>query len=108
MNIDCPGCSKRISEGAQACPYCRAPIAAHQTGGSTPDPRDHAEPARQETPGSYISSGVIMAVFAGGLSALFGMDTTVGLLILVAGGVAAQILLLIGVIAKGVQIGNRS
>jgi hypothetical protein len=64
---------------------------------------------RESTPDSYISSGVVAAVLAGALAGVSGFDDgDPGIYIAVIGGVIAQVLLGIGIVAKGVEVGYRA
>lgn len=66
-----------------------------------------------ETPSDYIALGVVLMFVAGILVGLIlaGDDENAGEWAIIVGGVVggvAQILLLIGIIAKGVEVGNRT
>lgn len=60
------------------------------------------------SPVAIIVNGFLMAVGTGVLAAVMGLDTTGGVIVAVVGGVVSQVVLLVGVIAKGVEIGNRA
>lgn len=57
-----------------------------------------------------LSGGIVLAIFAavvGGVSALT-VSPTAGFIVGGLVGIPAQIMLMIGIIAKGVEVGNRS
>lgn len=63
----------------------------------------------QSSPESLIAIGVILALGSGGLACIAGFDDgEKGWLVLWLGCAAAQVVLLVGVIAMGVKIGLRA
>lgn len=63
---------------------------------------------RETTSGSLIGSGIVIAILTGMLAGMAGFDDgDAGVVVALVGGALAQILLLVGCIAKGVAIGNR-
>lgn len=66
---------------------------------------------RASTPGDFIFGGVLIALLAaivGGVVWAGDSGDTPAILVLAIGGVFSQVLLLIGVIGKGVQVGLRA
>lgn len=69
-----------------------------------------ADPKHLSTSTDYIVSGIFIGLLAGiaGYGAGVATNATVGWVVFGAIGAVAQVVLLIGIIARGVEVGNRS
>lgn len=130
-NVNCEACDARISEEAFRCPACgvEREVAGKVVAKKAPPPgwyphKDRPGELRHWTgsewadewkvrgssPGELIGWGVLLAVVAGGATgALVAIDA--GPLAIVVGGIlglVATIVLTVGVVAKGVQVGVRA
>lgn len=63
---------------------------------------------RESTPSGFIWTGLVVAAVTGVLGAGAGLDEPSGVIAVVIGGVISQVLLGIGIVAKGVEVANRS
>lgn len=63
---------------------------------------------RESGPTDYIISGLVLAALGGALGGAAGFDTTGGIIVAVFLGALGQICVGIGIVAKGVQVGNRA
>lgn len=64
---------------------------------------------RETTPASLIATGLVLTILTGFLAGAAGFDDgDAGWAIALVGGVVSQVLLWVGIIGKGVEMGMRS
>lgn len=105
-NLKCPACGTQVPEEAIVCPTCGSDLRTL----AAPTARtewSRDKRVRQATPGSYMLSGIALLVVAGVVGGAIGFDETAGVVAAVVIGTFGQILLLIGIIARGVQVGRQ-
>lgn len=63
---------------------------------------------REGTPNSYIWTGLVLAAVTGVLGGAAGLDEPAGVMVVVIGAAISQVMLGIGIVAKGVELGTRA
>jgi hypothetical protein len=99
---DCPNCGRPIARYLRQCPYCQVPTSTRTA--PTSRPGRHRWDAWQ-----FVAAGIVLAIAGGVVSLMFGgVDDGFGTFVLTVTSAVASAWVLVGVIAKGVDIGIRA